>query len=274
MRRVVVNADDLGLAPEVNAAIARAHDAGTVTSATLLVNAAAAEDAAALARARPALSVGLHFNLTLGRPLAAEVGSLVAADGTLLSRRALLARCLSGRVRRQDVELELEAQLEEIGRLGIRPTHVDGHQHVQVLPVVARAVGAVARRRGLPVRIPWVHWRPTSRRLAARVGLAAADRLAAGQMARILTPAFASVFDYDREALGPHLYGRMVREVRGGTLEIMVHPTLPSVTVERVHPAHYPVAVQEGRALLDPETRRGLDLAGARLVSVRELSVP
>src|SRR5207237_814650 len=68
-RRLIVNADDFGLSDGVNRAISEAHAAGTVSSASLLVNAPGFADAVRRARAAPALGVGLHFNLTMGAPV-------------------------------------------------------------------------------------------------------------------------------------------------------------------------------------------------------------
>src|SRR5206468_2930594 len=58
---VVVNADDLGLSPGVNRGIIEAHERGIVTSASLMVRWPAAAEAAAYARSRPQLGVGLHL---------------------------------------------------------------------------------------------------------------------------------------------------------------------------------------------------------------------
>ena len=63
-RILIVNADDLGLSGGVNRGIARAHDEGIVTSASAMVRRDAIEEAAELARSRPALSVGLHVDLS------------------------------------------------------------------------------------------------------------------------------------------------------------------------------------------------------------------
>ena len=62
-RYLIVNADDFGSRVGVNRAIARAHDTGIVTSASLLVRRPLAKEAAALTRSRPKLSVGLHVDL-------------------------------------------------------------------------------------------------------------------------------------------------------------------------------------------------------------------
>lgn len=62
-RRLVVNADDFGLTSGVNRGTVDAHLRGSVTSATMMVRATAAEEAAELAHSHPDLAVGLHVDL-------------------------------------------------------------------------------------------------------------------------------------------------------------------------------------------------------------------
>ena len=61
MRRLIVNADDFGLAAGVNEGIIEAHVNGVLTSTSLMIERSAAADAVRLARAHPALSIGLHY---------------------------------------------------------------------------------------------------------------------------------------------------------------------------------------------------------------------
>jgi predicted glycoside hydrolase/deacetylase ChbG (UPF0249 family) len=113
-RYLIVNADDFGMSRGVNDAIARAHEEGILTSASLLVRHPLAEEAAAYAQAHPELSVGLHVDL----------GEWVySADG---GWTALYERAADG-----DIAREVSEQLAEFRRLmGRDPTHVDSHQHV------------------------------------------------------------------------------------------------------------------------------------------------
>src|SRR5947199_7750161 len=63
MRYLIVNGDDLGMSPGVNRGIIEAQRRGILTSASLMVDALASEDAAALAATAPDLSLGLHVEL-------------------------------------------------------------------------------------------------------------------------------------------------------------------------------------------------------------------
>lgn len=69
MKRLIINADDFGLAGSVNLAVVRGFREGVLTSATLMVNGAAYAEAVEAARANPGLGVGVHLNILRGRPV-------------------------------------------------------------------------------------------------------------------------------------------------------------------------------------------------------------
>src|ERR1700716_1093397 len=98
-RLLVINADDLGFAPGVNRGIIEAHDAGTLSSASLMVNTPAFAEGVALARTRPRPGVGLHLNLVVGRPLTDARSLVDARTGAFHSLAELARRALTGRVR-------------------------------------------------------------------------------------------------------------------------------------------------------------------------------
>ncbi|MFY2763024.1 carbohydrate deacetylase [Arenimonas sp. MALMAid1274] len=242
MRTLVVNADDFGLAPAVNQGIVDALLAGSVTSTTLMVNMPAAEEAAALARAHPALGVGLHFNLTLGQPTAdvASVGSLVGADGKFHPRGQLARRLLLGRVDRAHITRELEAQYARCVALGIVPTHVDSHQHAHAFPPVFDAVATLCARQGIPVRMPWLLELPGSqpslgrslRQGVLRRMLRRNQRTWQGRVA--WNQGLGSLFDLGVIPAQPTLadYRRVLAAAGEGTFELMVHPVRDASAVQ------------------------------------------
>ena len=146
-RRLIVNADDFGLTRGVSAGILTAHRHGIVTSTTVLVTADV--DRGALAAARDAgLGMGLHVNLTLGRPLT-NARSLVDASGRFVRD----ARRAAQRAAVKDVEREVGAQIDKFLTLVRRgPTHLDTHHHVGLHELVTGVVLAAAKRLGVPVR--------------------------------------------------------------------------------------------------------------------------
>ena len=138
MRHLIVNADDFGLSPGVNAGIVQAHEHGIVTSASLMVRQPAAEAAAAYAIRHPRLGLGLHIDL----------GEWTLRDGVWYSRYE--------RVPPNDaaaVKAEVHDQLERFRMLvGRDPDHLDSHQHVHRREPAASIVAALARSLRLPLR--------------------------------------------------------------------------------------------------------------------------
>jgi hypothetical protein len=137
-RSLVINADDFGYSPAINAAIAHNYAAGGLTSTSLLVNGTAAREAYRLARTLPGLGVGWHVNLTEGGPVLPprEVPSLVDRRGRFRPIGVQLRGILSGTARTDELARELAAQLALLLDAGIVPTHVDGHLHAHAFPRV------------------------------------------------------------------------------------------------------------------------------------------
>jgi predicted glycoside hydrolase/deacetylase ChbG (UPF0249 family) len=146
-RRLIVNADDFGLTRGVSEGILTAHRHGIVTSTTALVTSRIEPDHVARAR-DSGLGIGLHVNLTLGRPLTSGA-SLVDAGGRFVRD----ARRAAARASTRDVDAEVAAQVERFMDLFEGPpTHLDTHHHVGMLSPVRESVLALARRLGVPVR--------------------------------------------------------------------------------------------------------------------------
>lgn len=142
MRVVIVNGDDFGLARGVNEGIVEAHANGILTSASLMVHAPAAIEAAALAGAHPKLSVGLHF---------VEDGSADLGDPVQAAR---------------PFSRQLERFRELMGR---DPTHVDSHHHVHRQDERMKVFKALVEPLGVPLRDDgrvayiggfWPEWEP------------------------------------------------------------------------------------------------------------------
>ncbi|HEY1424181.1 MAG TPA: ChbG/HpnK family deacetylase [Candidatus Acidoferrum sp.] len=152
MKNLIVNADDLGWTPGVNRGIADAHSNGIVTSTSLLANGAAFEDGVRTARELPRLGVGVHLNLSDGKPVAPaeRAKSLLNESGEFSgSPEALLLRLTAKSANRKEVEIEWDAQIEKVKRAGVRPTHLDGHKHVQMLPGLFEIALRLAKKHGI-----------------------------------------------------------------------------------------------------------------------------
>lgn len=151
MRRLIVNADDFGLTAGVNRAIGESHEHGIVTSATLMANGAAFDDAVRLAAGHK-LSVGCHVVLVDGSPVLSptEVPSLLE-DGVRFysSLGAFARRALTGRIREEEMEAETTAQIRKLQAAGIAVSHVDTHKHAHIFPRVLKPVVLAAKACGI-----------------------------------------------------------------------------------------------------------------------------
>ena len=291
MKQLIVNADDFGMAPGVNRAIVEAHRTGIVTSTSLLANGLAFEEAADAARATPTLAVGVHLNLTEGRPIsdAAHLGTLVTGAGEFVgSPEALFFRMVAGRVSMDAAERELRAQIERIQDAGIQPTHLDGHQHVHMWPPMFALTARLAAEYGLAgvrssrerrVGFPGL-WRRNGHfrskiLVQAGVGLGLAFLAVASrgplEAAGVATPDYfygVSATGYlDRATLED-----VLRDVPDGVSELMCHPGYVDATLEKVSTRLRGQRESEFDAVGRPEARILAASLGIELVTYRVLA--
>lgn len=140
-RFAIINGDDFGFSEGVNQAIIKAHKQGVLTSTSLMVSADAAKEAVTLANAHPNLAVGLHLVLICGRSILPpeQIPHLVDKQGNF-SNSPLIAglRYQFVSQTRQELRQEIRAQLEKYRSTGLPLSHVDGHLHLHMHPVVLR----------------------------------------------------------------------------------------------------------------------------------------
>lgn len=157
-KRLIVNGDDFGFSREVNAGIIRAHRAGILTSTSLMVADAARDEAAALAKENPALDVGLHLVVCMGRSVLppAEIAPLVDAMGrfsnnpTLSGMRYFFTPGIGEKLK-AECRAQIELHLQLIGYLN----HIDGHLNFHVHPALAPILVELAHEYRVPsIRIP------------------------------------------------------------------------------------------------------------------------
>ncbi|MFA5801738.1 MAG: ChbG/HpnK family deacetylase [Thermoleophilia bacterium] len=265
MKRLIVNADDFGLTEGVNRGIIECHERGVVTSTTLLVNAGAAEAAAEAAARHPQLGVGLHLNLTSGKPMldALEVRSLIGDDGLFPGMSAMVRRLISGRAHADELAAEARAQIDKCVELGIKPTHIDSHHHLLALPRLRSAVSGVCRSAGI-TRMRGYHM---SARSLKGFAISAAARMPAGEP--LDTPdRFSGIEVMGRRDMAVSLGHELAAP--GDTLEFMCHPGYADDILSRVS-GYNSLREVELKALLSEEFIRAIEVAGVRPVSFRDL---
>jgi len=237
VRQIIVNADDFGLTPSVNRAIVELNQAGILTSATLMANAAATDDAIELAHNSPGLAVGCHVVLVDGTPVLSP-----AAIPTLIDPRTgqfhrklttFLRLLLMGRIHPIDIEREATAQITRLAQSGLHLTHIDTHKHTHMFPAVMRPVLQAARAAGIfTVRNPfeplWSRRATPTAPLVRRIEVNLLHNL----QAAFLRIVVARNFSTTDGALGILATGSLTREtiasllrhMPDGTWELVTHP--------------------------------------------------
>lgn len=150
--------DDFGLSAPVNEAIVKAHETGILTTASLMVSAAAAKQAVALAKKYPGLNVGMHLVLSNGKSILphTEIHTLVNANGAFDSNpvRSSIMMFFDPQTRRH-LEREIQAQFESFKRTGLKLDHVNAHNHLHIHPTVFDLIIKIGQDYGLTaIRIP------------------------------------------------------------------------------------------------------------------------
>lgn len=139
---LIVNADDFGFSEASNEAILSLAKSAKLSSTTVMVNMPYYKEITK-ALAIPYFGVGLHLNLTQGKPIsqAASVSTLVNYSGEFYPYSSLIKKLLKGQVNTKHIQIEIEAQYSTlVNIIGDRITHIDSHQWIHKNPVLAKAL--------------------------------------------------------------------------------------------------------------------------------------
>jgi predicted glycoside hydrolase/deacetylase ChbG (UPF0249 family) len=271
--RLVIHADDYGLAPGINRTIEAGLASGAWTSASILLGTPHGPAAISWAAAHPEFDFGVHLNVTRGRPLLPprEVPSLVGASGEFHSFGRFLARLFSRRIAASEIEAEWRAQVGAVREAGVAVSHLDSHQHVHLVPsLFSRVMAPLARSLGLSVRAMDGPYRGGGARANLKGSLLAlASRIDLGRAGRSLAPArgFGNAL-LTRPTLDV-VRGAIDRMEPGRTYEMVVHPGEVDDALLATGDDYHEGRCAE-RALLESEELRAvLGIAGIELVDFR-----
>jgi len=285
VRRLIVNADDFGLTPGVNRAIIEAHSGGIVSSATLMANATAFDDAVQLAKATPNLGVGCHIVLVDGTPLSdsRRVPTLIGGTDSQFEKSigAFAFRTVRGKIKPDEIQTEAVAQIQKVQAAGVAISHIDTHKHTHIFPRIlvpllkaAKACGVKAIRNPFGrVAFSELATRPKLWKRYGQLMLLnpfARQFLQSVQSEGILTPdgclgvAATGVLD---EAL----FQSIVENLPEGTWEFVTHPGYNDSDLDRVATRLRQSRERELRLLTSPGVREDLARQGIELISYRDL---
>ena len=283
MKRLIVNADDLGADKARNAGILETIAGGVVTSVSILPNGPVLEDALSQLRLLdPArISLGLHLNLSEGRPLSYHLRLLTGPDGAFLgkTRAQKILMCQGDPALEKEVADEMVAQIRALRDAGIRIHHLDGHQHVHVFPAVIRMAIELAKEH----RIPWMRIpeEPPPSSIPLNAASLEEARLFSG-LARLARPRldgsgiqttdhFRGLYHKGRLSLS--LLEDLADEMPHGLMEFMVHPGRVPAILSTGPFASFSTSDREREleALMDRGFRMALEKAGVILTPFPEV---
>jgi len=240
MKKLIINADDFGISHAVNRAVLDCFLYGTLDSATLMVNMPYVEEAVEMSL-KNQLSVGLHFNLTLGKPVSeiCKVESLINESGEFYSRREFIKRYFLNKISHHDIEVEFSAQIDRFMSFGLNLDHIDSHQHIHVLPKLFDRLATYCVENKVPLRMlkqgsvkssgfnKFVR-RTIIQKLNTRNNKKWIGRLSSN---KYLT----SIFDYipPNGEISFELYKSCIENLKAGVTELMVHPIKNASRVEK-----------------------------------------
>ena len=251
MKQLIVNADDFGLHPLINAGIIKGHQEGFITSTSLMPSAPCWQEAVRLAKENPRLGIGVHLTLVGGVPSVLpkeQVSSLLDDDGLFLPDYVAFAkRYYSGAVKKAELEAELRAQFERALSCGVNITHIDSHQHTHVLPGINSLVLKLSNEYNIiRVRIPKEGYLFTGGfqtgvgRLIGRSGLSFCADMAA---LRADSLGLRHPQHFYGMLAGGHLNAQLIanilRQLPEGVSEIMTHPGLDSAALGKAFSWQY-----------------------------------
>lgn len=159
-KKLIINADDLGVSDDINKGIVECIVKGAVTRASILAAGDYFDDAAVLLRKNNLKKAGAHLALTGGfRPLsrAEKIKTLVTREGVFEKNfPALILKCILGKVDQGHIYSELKAQIDRIKNAGVEVSHIDCHEHIHMFPLILRQVVRLAREYNVAyIRFPY-----------------------------------------------------------------------------------------------------------------------
>lgn len=287
MKQLIVNADDFGYTRGVNSGVIRCFREGIVTSATIMANGPAFEDAIEQAKQNPKLGVGCHLVLLDGRCVETQtaIPSLADAEGQLpCTLGSLIGRVTMGSIRQEEIAREIRAQITKVMEAGIKPTHIDTHKHVHSHPWILECVMRVAEEFGIGrVRRPfedaaallrsafsdgWGSIKQSASALAARTTSRQFERLAKAH--GILSPdrlwGIAATGRLNRDEILA-----MIRSMPDGVNELMCHPGEYDEELEHSATRLKRTRGIELKAVTDPIIRTAVETQGIKLINYRDL---
>ena len=265
MKQLIINSDDYGRTPDISRGIRAAHLQGVVTSTTCMMNiSTTAKDIAVALRETPALGLGVHLVLTMGRPISAPetVPSIVDENGSFFKYTPLIEQLTS--LILEDVKREWRAQIDAfIQATGKKPTHLDSHHHSSYFsPGLFHGMLELAKEYDCAIRFPFTQISSELEETAKYVP----------ELIREFNPRRPDVFFvnfYDQTATKEDLLN-IIATIAEGTSEIMCHPGFVDESFAKESVYNFQ-RERELKILTDPAIKQAIETHGIQLINFADL---
>lgn len=229
-KKLIINADDYGICPEVNTAIENLIKSDRLKNVSVLANSKFYAEAVDFLLGQEKCSVGVHLNIVEGVALLSDSKSksLLGKDGKFLNLSQLFRRWVKSPFTiARAVEWEWRTQIELLLNSGLTISHADSHQHIHAFPPFWKILIKICSDYEIPaVRLPRERNEITLRQFPA---------FAINQSATI-----SKMFCHDKNLLNnQHFLGfkragtygademiNDLRNLKAGLTELIVHPSM------------------------------------------------
>jgi len=273
-RKLIVNADDYNSDRERNRGIREAAEKGIVTSVSVIANLPFEKESIEGLKSTFGPRVGIHLNLTKGKPLTYPATTLVDEKGHFFKKRIAWRRALLKQYNIKEVEAEFRAQIYHLQTLGITPHHLDGNNHLHIFPGIAEVVVRIARDFNIrKIRLPWEKLQSASEFLQPRIfkklffGLLARKAYSRFKSSGLIFPENFFGIQFPRVSEIGSLK-KFFRILPAGTTELMCHPGYRNQSLPTDQGSYYE---KELSTLVHPEVIEEINRQKIALISYIDL---
>lgn len=284
-KKIIITADDLGIAREINKGIIESHKNGITTSSALLMNAPCTENGVKIALDNPGLEVGIHLSIVEGISLRSKKSTvtddLPYFDGKVCLIRdwkSFLKSYILGRINFSELEEELELQIMEFLKYFKNIPFVNGTQHMHILPRVWKIVIKLCLKYGVKaIRLPSIE-KPSSLWLNKRLPFLIPFQLL-GEKARrnlrktpVKSPNGALGMQYSGK-ISEAVLLKILKNLPNKIVEIVVHPGYESLMLRTSLPWAYSSFDwdSERQALQSEKVKEFIEIHNIRLCRFNDL---
>lgn len=278
MLNLIVNADDFGLSEEINKGIVKSYEEGILTSASIMTNGSAFNQAVELSKQFPNLDLGIHLTLVKEKPLLpiSMVSSLVNDEGKFYYNSIAFTRnYFSRKIKIQQVEKELDLQIKTILECGLKISHLDSHQHLHMLPGIFKIVKKLSLKYQIPfIRLVNEKFRSYMFKLNNRV-IKIPEIIVFKLLSNINNKEwknssnFFTGFFFDGDFNESNFLAVLSNLPEKGIIELMCHPGMNmKANIKKQKTYH---SISEVDALTSIEARRIIETKNIKLVNYKDL---